>query len=160
MPERLKQIIDKIGDWWKRFSTKQKTLIVSIAAVVVVALIILGMVVSRPTMVTLITCDSATQASQVKDLLDGESIPYELSQDGLTFTVNKKDEANASILLGSNSIPSEGYSIDDAIDGNFSTTEADKTKKYQLYLESAFADKLETISNVETSDGYTVHSGR
>ena len=101
MPERLKQIIDKIGDWWKRFSTKQKTLIVSIAAVVVVALIILGMVVSRPTMVTLITCDSATQASQVKDLLDGESIPYELSQDGLTFTVNKKDEANASILLGS-----------------------------------------------------------
>ena len=95
MPERLKQIIDKIGDWWKRFSTKQKTLIVSIAAVVVVALIILGMVVSRPTMVTLITCDSATQASQVKDLLDGESIPYELSQDGLTFTVNKKDEANA-----------------------------------------------------------------
>ena len=96
MPERLKQIIDKIGDWWKRFSTKQKTLIVSIAAVVVVALIILGMVVSRPTMVTLITCDSATQASQVKDLLDGESIPYELSQDGLTFTVNKKDEANAS----------------------------------------------------------------
>ena len=151
MPERLKQIIDKIGDWWKRFSTKQKTLIVSIAAVVVVALIILGMVVSRPTMVTLITCDSATQASQVKDLLDGESIPYELSQDGLTFTVNKKDEANASILLGSNSIPSEGYSIDDAIDGSFSTTEADKTKKYQLYLESAFADKLETISNIETA---------
>ena len=151
MPERLKQIIDKIGDWWKRFSTKQKTLIVSIAAVVVVALIILGMVVSRPTMVTLITCDSATQASQVKDLLDGESIPYELSQDGLTFTVNKKDEANASILLGSNSIPSEGYSIDDAIDGSFSTTEADKTKKYQLYLESTFADKLETISNIETA---------
>lgn len=55
---------------------------------------------------------------------------------------------NATILLGSNDIPSDGYSISDAIDGSFSTTEADKNKKYQLYLEEKMADDLETISNV------------
>ena len=151
MPEKLKQILDKIVEWWKKFSTKQKTLIISIVAVIVVALVILAAVVSKPTMVTLITCESTTQASEVKELLDGEGVTYELSQDGLTFEVNEKDEANASILLGSNDIPTEGYSIDDAIDGSFSTTEADKTKKYQLYLESTFADKLETISNIESA---------
>lgn len=149
MPEKLKQILDKIANWWKKFSTKQKTLIISIAAVVVVALAILVAVMSKPTMITLISCESATQASSVKELLDGEGINYELSQDGLTFTVDEKDEANASILLGSNDIPTEGYSIDQVFDGSFSTTEADKTKKYQLYLENKFAEQLATLSNVE-----------
>lgn len=99
-------------------------------------------------MVNLITCDSAKQASSVKDLLDSNSITYEVSDDGLTYTVKQEDRANATILLGSNDIPSDGYSISDAIDGSFSTTEADKNKKYQLYLEEKMADDLETISNV------------
>lgn len=99
-------------------------------------------------MVNLITCDSAKQASSVKDLLDSNSITYEVSDDGLTYMVKQEDRANATILLGSNDIPSDGYSISDAIDGSFSTTEADKNKKYQLYLEEKMADDLETISNV------------
>ena len=151
MPERLKQILDKIVAWWKKFSTKQKTLIISVIAVIAVALGILGVVISKPTLVTLITCDSATQASEVKSLLDDNSITYEMSQDGLTFSVNEKDEANASILLGSNDIPTEGYSMDQVFDGSFSTTEADKTKKYQLYLEDKFAEQLTTMSNIESA---------
>ena len=50
------------------------------------------------------------------------------------FQVNEKDKSNASILLGSNEIPTDGYGIDDVFDGSFSTTESDKSKKYQLYL--------------------------
>ena len=45
MPEKLKQILNKIAEWWKKFSTKQKALIISIVAVVVVALAILAAVV-------------------------------------------------------------------------------------------------------------------
>lgn len=148
MPERIQQILNRIVEWWKNFSTRQKALIISIAAVVAVAFSILGFVVTRPTMVNLITCDSAKQASSVKDLLDSNSITYEVSDDGLTYMVKQEDRANATILLGSNDIPSDGYSISDAIDGSFSTTEADKNKKYQLYLEEKMADDLETISNV------------
>ena len=37
MPERIQQILNKILEWWKNFNTKQKALIISIAAVVVVA---------------------------------------------------------------------------------------------------------------------------
>ena len=148
MPERVQQILNRIVEWWKNFNTRQKALIISIAAVVVVAFSILGCVMTRPTMVNLITCDSAKQASSVKELLDSNSITYEVSDDGLTYSVKKEDRANATILLGSNDIPSEGFSINDAIDGSFSTTEADKSKKYQLYLEEKFADDLETISNI------------
>ena len=148
MPERIQQIINRILEWWKNFNTRQKALIISIAAVVVVAFAMLGYVVTRPVMVNLITCKSAEESSSVKQLLEDNSISYEVSDDGMTYSINKEDQANASILLGTNDIPTEGYSISDAIDGSFSTTEADKNKKYQLYLEEKFASDLETISNI------------
>ena len=151
MPDKVKEILNKILAWWKGFSTKQKTLVVSITAVVMVALVILYAIMSKPTMVQLITCEDTTQAGSVKDLLDGEQITYSVSGDGLTFSVNASDEADAKILLGSNDIPANGYSIDDALDGGFSMTEADKSKKYQLYLEQKFADQLEALDNVDSA---------
>lgn len=151
MPENVQNILNKIKEWWKKFSVKQKTLLISLTAIVVLTLVILAVVMNRPDMVTLISCEDATQASEVKNLLEGEGIPYDVSQDGLTFQVNAKDEADASILLGSNAIPTEGYSIDNVFNGSFSTTEADKNKKYQLYLEQKFADQLASMSNVESA---------
>lgn len=149
MPENVQNVLNKVKDWWKKFSKRQKTLAVSITAVVMIALGILAAVMSRPKMVVLAECENTKQASSVKKILDDENIKYDMSSDGLTFKVNQKDEANASILLGSNEIPTAGYSIDNVFDGSFSTTESDKNKKYQLYLESKFAEQLETISNVE-----------
>lgn len=151
MQERLRGIWNRIVAWWKKFNTKQKALVISIAAVVFVALGILAFIMSQPKMVTLINCESAKEASTVKELLDGESIAFETSSDGLTFSVEEKDEANASILLGSNDIPTEGYSIDNVFDGGFSSTEADKTKKYQLYMEEKFAEQLSQLSNVKSA---------
>ncbi len=113
---------------------------------------ILAVVVGKPNMVTLIECSSTAQAGEVKDLLDNDgSISYQMSDDGLTFYVDEKDNAAASILLGQNGVPTEGFSIDNVFDGGFSSTEADKTKKYKLYLENYFADQLETLSNVESA---------
>lgn len=47
MPERLKAILDKITAWWKKFNTKQRSVLISIVAVVIVALVILGVVILR-----------------------------------------------------------------------------------------------------------------
>ncbi len=155
MPEKLQNsVMNKYNDlqeWWKKCSVKQRTLVISAMAVIVLALAILAAVMSRPKMVTLITCEDAKQASQVKELLEGENIKADISQDGLTFSVNAKDESAASILLGSNDIPTDGYGIENVFDGSFSTTEADKTKKYQLYLEGKFEKQLATISNIENA---------
>ena len=131
MPERIQQMINKIVEWWKNFNTKQRALIISIAAVVAVAFAILGYVVTRPTIVPLVTCTTAEEASKVKELLEGENISYEVSDDGMSYSVNKENQAQASILLGTNDIPTEGYSVSDASEGSCSTTEADKQKKYQ-----------------------------
>lgn len=150
MPEQVQKILDKVVEWWKKFNTKQKVLIGSIAATLILALVILSVVVSTPTMVTLIECETTAEAGEVKALLDGDGgVAYEMSQDGLVFYVDEKDEATAAILLGTNSIPTQGFSIENVFDGGFSSTESDKNKRYKLYLEEHFAEQLETLSNVE-----------
>ena len=86
MPERVQNILNQIKDWWTKFSVKQKTLLLSITAVVILALVILAVVMNQPNMVTLITCENTKQASEVKSLLEGEGISAEVSSDGLTFS--------------------------------------------------------------------------
>ena len=147
MPEQVQKILTKITDWWKKFTTKQRILLGSIVAVIILALVILAVVVGKPNMVTLIECSSTAQAGEVKDLLDNDgSISYQMSDDGLTFYVDEKDNAAASILLGQNGVPTEGFSIDNVFSGGFSSTEADKTKKYKLYLENYFAGLAQYIA--------------
>ena len=73
---------------------------ISIVAVIMLRWQYWAAVVSKPNMVTLHECQTTAEAGTVKDLLDGESISYQMSQDGLIFYVDAKDEAAASILLG------------------------------------------------------------
>lgn len=151
MPEQVQKIANQILEWWKKFNTKQKALLISIVATIILALVILAVLVSKPTMEVLHQCTTTSEAGEVKDLLDKEGVSYQLSDDGLTFYVDQKDNANASILLGQNGIPSAGFSIDDVFSGGFSSTESDKNKRYKLYLQNRFEEQLETLSNVESA---------
>ncbi len=151
MPEQFQKIGNQILEWWKKFSTKQKMLLLSVTAVILLALGILAFMVGRPAMVVLSECASTAEAGEVKALLDNENIPYEMSQDGLIFYVDEKDKATAAILLGSNGIPSQGFGIENVFEGGFSSTESDKNKRYKLFLEERFAEQLESLSNVENA---------
>jgi flagellar M-ring protein FliF len=149
MEERLKSIPKRLMAFWDKYTTKQKAIIISVIAIVAFTFIILAFVLSRPKMVTLITCETTKESSEVKDILEGEGIPMQVSDSGLVISVNKKDLANATIALGENSIPADGYGIDEALSGGFSTTEADKEKRYKLYLESKLEETLMTMEGVK-----------
>ena len=72
MPEQLQKILNRIAEWWKKFTNKQRMMVISITAVVILALVILSVVVSRPTYTTLIDCENAKEASQVQELLESD----------------------------------------------------------------------------------------
>lgn len=155
MNERLKQIPDKFLEWWKKFNIKQHVLMISSVAVVVIALAILGVVLSTPKMVILKECDNTKEASQVKTLLDENNIKSEISSDGLVFSVRKEDEATATLLLGENNITSYGMewdNLDNVFDGGFSRTESDKNKRHQLYKEQQIEQMLEAVAVVENAE--------
>lgn len=163
MPDKVKEILSRIKDWWKKFTARQKTIIVSALVATIVASSLLVSYLTRDQYMTLMTCDTTKEASEVKDLLDKESIKYKISTDGMKIDVLTTQEADANLLLGANDIPAQAYSIDNVTDGSFSTTESDKQKKYVLYLESQlendFLSKFKSIKNasvelnIPTDDG-------
>ncbi|MBP3543672.1 MAG: hypothetical protein J6J86_05550, partial [Lachnospiraceae bacterium] len=118
MPEQVKKIQQQILEYWNKFSKNQKRIIISLAAALLIAFGVLGWAVSRPSYETLIKCESATDAADVKNLLDAEDRAYQMSEDGLTFYVNKKDYASVTLLLAENNIPSSGYSYTDVLESN------------------------------------------
>jgi len=151
MPEQLRKILNRIVEWWKKFNNKQRALLISITAVVLVALGILAYVVSRPEYIILTSVSTAKEGAEVVKILDDASIVNKTNSSGTVIYVQKKDEATASMKLGENDIPSASFSIENVTSGSFSQTESDKEKLYQDYLEKKFAAHIETLENVKTA---------
>ncbi|MCR5526752.1 MAG: flagellar M-ring protein FliF [Lachnospiraceae bacterium] len=149
MQDRLQGLLKKLQDWWAKFTAKQKTIIISIAAAIVVAITVFVWALSAPQYVTLVISDTTKQTQNIQDILDKASIDYKTSEDGLTVKVNKKQLSDARIELGANDIVSSTYDISNVFSGGFATTEADKEKKYKVYLEENIANDLETQDNIE-----------
>ncbi len=140
--EKLKELGNRILEWWNRFTTRQKTLIVMVASVVILAIAILITVLNKPQYVLLKDCEDTTQAADVKELLDEEELNYTISDDGLQFKILKSQQSDAILLLGSNNIRTAGYGIENVTNGGFSTTESDKQRQYVLYLEKYIEDNI------------------
>ena len=153
MVDKLKEIPKKILEWWNKFTSKQKTIVISVVAGVIVAFAILITLLTRPVYELLVTCETTKEASQITDLLEEASpvITYKVSDDGFQVQVLKSQVSQANLLLGANNIPAAAYDISNVTDGGFSTTESDKQKKYKLYLESMMETDLEGLANVKSA---------
>ncbi|NLG04411.1 MAG: flagellar M-ring protein FliF [Clostridia bacterium] len=151
MLDRLRELPQKALEWWNKFNAKQKTIIISVIAGVALTLAILVTILTRPQYETLITCGSTKEASQITELLTGDSIEYNTTDDGLIIYVLKKDLSRATLLLGANNIPADSYSIENALAGGFSATETDKTKRYKLYMESLMETQLKAQEPIDAA---------
>lgn len=151
MQERFNQLLERVKEWWDKFTARQKTLIISVAAGVIIALAVLATVLTRPHYTTLITCETTKDASNIIDLLKENSIEYEVTDDGLIISVKDEDISTATLLLGANNYPADGYSLSEALAGGFSTTESDKQKTYKLYMERKLEDVMKAQNYVNAA---------
>jgi len=102
--EKLRELGNRILEWWNRFTTKQKTLIVMLISAVILAIVILVTVLNRPQYVLLKNCEDTTEAASVKELLEEDGLKYTISDDGLEFRILKSQQSDAILLLGSHNI--------------------------------------------------------
>lgn len=150
--EKLKELGSRLLEWWNRFTAKQKTLIVSGIAVVIIAIVFVVSMLTQPQYVLLRECESTKEAAEVRDLLQGENMTFEVSDDGLVIRILKDQLSDANLLLGANNIKAAGYGIENVTNGSFSTTESDKQKKYVVYLEKYLEqDMLSKFTAVESA---------
>jgi flagellar M-ring protein FliF len=158
MPERLKQIPKQLLDLWNKYTNKQKTIIISVFCVVVLAFGLLIFLMQRVEYTTLKTAETSKEASQIVDILKDENIPYKLGNDNLTISVDVKRYSDAVLLLASNDVPSAGISIDELLNNSLSTTNSDRTLKLNLYLQNQIRNDLRTMEGVEDAKVYYIPS--
>ncbi len=140
--EKLKELGNRIMEWWNRFTAKQKTLIVAVVALLIIALVFIVSWLTKPQYVLLRECESTKEAAEVRDLLEADGYHYEITDDGLTISILAGELGRANLLLGANNIQAASYGIDNVTDGSFSTTESDKQKKYVYYLQRQLEDDV------------------
>lgn len=152
MADKVKEILDKLQKWWGKFTSKQKTIIIGAAAVVVLSFGILYAVLTQTNYEMLTSCKSTKEASEIVKLLGDQNIDYWVSDDGMTIKVDEKQLSTANLLLGANGFMAAGYGIENVTDGSFNATESDKQKKYKLYLEESLEnDFLGMFPSIKTA---------
>ena len=65
MADRIKKLIDRIKEWWNHFTSKQKTIIVSVAVGVIVLLAGLVFLLTRPQYILIASCETAKEGSEI-----------------------------------------------------------------------------------------------
>lgn len=146
MLDRLKEIQARVLEWWNKFTSKQKTIIIAIVAVVIFAFAILIYAFSRPQYVRLMVCETVTEADSVMSALESANIDCRLSNNGLYVDVNVKQTSEAQRALGAAGLGSGSSSpdISKVTNAGMSATERDKQRLSADYkrqqLEAAFKD--------------------
>ncbi len=152
MTDKLKEIPAKILEWWNKFTTKQKSIIVGIGAVVIFTFAILIYIFTKPQYVRLVTCESAAEAAEIVDVLDSAGIEYSPSSNGLVISVKEADVSSANWALGAAGYLSDDYDdLKDVLSGSMSTTAADKEKLYVEHMEKKLESDLAAMSNVKSA---------
>ena len=152
MPEKLKEILQKAMDWWNKFTSRQKTIIIGLGASVVFAFAIVIYVTSQPKYTDLITCDNAAKAAEVQALLDSANIKYKPSADGLKFSVDAGQYQTALWTLGAAGYGADEYTIQQALNGSISTTASDKEKLTVEAYQSKLERNLASFSNIKSAN--------
>lgn len=150
MREWLKQLPEKIVEFWKKYTRRQKTLFFSVLAAVLIAVIALAVILNRTSYVTLSTFEDTATSAQAANLLEENSITYRVSDDALKIEVDENQVSQARLLLGENGIGTNNgkNDYDSLFDNSFNTTDSEKKLKAKLYKQSEMERDIASMQGV------------
>ncbi len=166
MQEKLKQIWNKIVEFWNKYTKKQKTIVISVLASVILAIVFLAMIINKVSYVTLTKFDDTKVASEALELLKEQGIDSKLGNDYVTVLVAEGSTMDAMIAIGKSDISTTEYSYEDAQSNSMTTSERDKERNNTRALQSDVQNKLKKMSGIKDAvvfinrpvDDYTIMS--
>lgn len=152
MRDRIKEIPTQFTEFWKKYTGKQKTIIIAVICVILVAIAFVAWFVSRPKWTQFQRFENLDDANAMASALTGAEIEYDASKDGLTLYVHDKDMTQALYAMSDNKLTDTGYTWDSAFDNSISTTESEKSQKRILALQSSIKKSLQGYSFIDNAD--------
>ena len=142
MQERLKELPKKFLEYWNKWTSKQKTIIISAVAVVIVMIAIFVMVLGRTKYTELNTFEDTRTASQVVSLLKENAIETKLAADNLTVMVDEEMYMDAVMAVSVSDMVDQGFGIDDLLNNELTTTNGERLTKNHLYVSTDLEEML------------------
>ncbi len=149
MADKLKELQAKMLEWWNRYTSKQKTLIISIVVGIIFVFAIIIYVGSQPKYVRFRNCSTAAEASKIMEALEGAEITARVTSGGLCVDVDEKLVDQAELILGAAGLSDDVPSLNEVLNGGFSTTDSDKQKLYIDHMQKELAANFETYKAVK-----------
>lgn len=149
MAERLKELQAKVLEWWNRYTSKQKTVIVGIVVGLVFAFAILIYVMSQPNYVRMRNASTAAEASQIMETLKAAGYTVRVTSDGLGIDIEESQLGEAELTLGAAGLNDDIPDLSEVLSGSFSTTSSDKQKLYVDHMQKSLAANFETYNAVK-----------
>lgn len=156
MMDRLIAIKDKFLAFWDKYTTKQKTFIISVVLAIFFAIVLLGYFLTRPVYTELVKLSGDT-ASTFDSALSSEGIDYKKESDSkgnTVFSVEQSQYSDAVLLMGENKITDTEMSWDDAFNNDMTVSSAEKQTKATLALQSSIRKGLMNFDGVEDATVY------
>lgn len=156
MMDRLIAIKDKFLAFWDKYTTKQKTLIISVVLAIFFAIVLLGYFLTRPVYTELVKLSGDT-ASTFDSALSSGGIDYKKESDSkgnTVFSVEQSQYSDAVLLMGENKITDTEMSWDDAFTNDMTVSSAEKQTKATLALQSSIRKGLMNFDGVEDATVY------
>lgn len=151
MADKLKEIPAKLLEWWNKFTSKQKTIIIAIAAAVIFTFVILVYVISKPQYTKIGTYANTAESAEVVELLEDAGIAHRVSDDALTIEVESSQIDQANLVLGAAGITADNLKYSDFVDSGMSTTSSDKERQYTTFLQAQMEQMLEEFAQVKNA---------
>lgn len=152
MPDRIQQIFQRFLDFWNRYNRRQKTIVLSSLAAVILTLVILVAILSHPKYEHLTNCENYNEMSQITTILTENGYKYQTNESTMTILVRQQDLLNAKMLLATSNIETTDYTYQEYFSSiGISTTESDKLAMYQEAKKSELQSNLEAFDAIETA---------
>ncbi len=144
----------KALEFWNKYTAKQKTIIVSVLAAVIFALVALIWFANRTNYVPLATFESAADAAAARTFLDESDteFKYKVSEDALTISVDEKQLSEARLVLGENGVSEtaeEDYTW--LFDNSFTTTDSERQLKAKITLQNTMAIDIRSMDGIKSA---------
>lgn len=152
MPEFLANFSTQITEYWGRFTRRQKIQIIAIFSGALIALVVLTLILSRPTYALYQEDISPTEMNTIVTLLTDNNIRHQVGEDATSIYVEIGRFTDVRLLLAGQGILSgEGFTYADAFNSSFTTTSEERDIKAQLAFENEVNERLELLDTVETA---------
>lgn len=152
MLDKLKKISAKLLEIWKKYTKRQKVIIISSVAAVFLTLIILIVILNSVTYEPLYTFEDTKTAKEAIDVLASNEIEYKLGEDDRTISVNVRKKQDAVLVLADSEIMSQQeFTVSQLLDYDLSTTSTEKMLRNHLYLQSSLNQKIKQMQGIDVA---------